>query len=114
MSRPASSPNLHRSPILLQVKEPTVSLCLLRDAVDFDAIDGLPVHALFAVISPTVPMHLRILAELSYLLQDEPLRRLLQERATAERLRERIHTLEREAREKAAAKARSSSPRVEP
>src|SRR5437879_1450840 len=103
-----------RSPILLQVKEPTVSLCLLRDAVDFDAIDGLPVHALFAVISPTVPMHLRILAELSYLLQDEPLRRLLQERATAERLRERIHTLEREAREKAAAKARSSSPRVEP
>src|SRR5207247_9667103 len=57
-----------RNPILLQVQEPTVSLCLLREPVDFGAIAGLPVHALFTVITPPVPPPLRILAELSLLL----------------------------------------------
>jgi PTS system nitrogen regulatory IIA component len=84
-----------RNPILLQVKEPTVSLCLLRQSVDFGAIDGQPVHALFTVISPTVPTHLRILAALSLLLHDEELRRLLQDRAPAASIFERIHALER-------------------
>jgi len=92
-----------RNPILLQVKEPSVSLCLLRDAVEYYAIDGLPVHALFVVISPTVPMHLRILAELSLVLHDEELLRLLRERATSEQLFMRIRTVEREARRNAAA-----------
>ncbi len=83
-----------RNPILLQVNEPTVSLCLLRDPVDFGAIDGLPVHALFTVISPTVPVHLRILAELSLLVHDEDLRQLLKQRAPAARLFERIRAIE--------------------
>ena len=80
--------------ILLQVEEPAVSLCLLREPVDFGAIDGVSVHALFTVISPTVPIHLRILAALSLLLHDEELRRLLQERAPAEKLFARIRALE--------------------
>ena len=83
-----------RNPILLQVDEPIVSLCLLREPVDFGAIDGRPVHALFTVISPTVPMHLRILAELSYLLHDPELRARLDRRASAAALMERIRTLE--------------------
>lgn len=87
-----------RNPILLQVKEPTVSLCLLRQSVDFGAIDGQPVHALFTVISPTVPTHLRILAALSLLLHDPALRRLLQQRAPAARLFERLQGLERSGR----------------
>ena len=91
-----------RNPILLQVKEPTVSLCLLRQSVDFGAIDGQPVHALFTVISPTVPTHLRILASLSLLLHDEELRRLLQQRAAAAKLFERIQALERDPRAGAA------------
>src|SRR5207247_6599604 len=56
-----------RNPILLQVQQPLVSLCLLARPVDFDAIDGEPVHVLFTVISPTVSVHLRMLAELSLL-----------------------------------------------
>ena len=90
-----------RNPILLQVDEPTVSLCLLREPVDFGAIDDLPVHALFTVISPTVPTHLRILAELSYLLHDERLLELLRQRALAARLLERIREVEASARSKA-------------
>jgi PTS system nitrogen regulatory IIA component len=83
-----------RNPILLQVSEPRVTLCLLRDPVDFDAIDQEPVHALFTVVSSTVPAHLRTLARLGYALRDETLRKLLRERAGATDLLERIRHLE--------------------
>src|SRR5574341_1968207 len=69
-----------RNPILLHVTAPFVNLCLLRDPVDFDAVDGKPVHALFTVVSANVPGHLRILGQLGFVLHDEGLRRLLVDR----------------------------------
>lgn len=95
-----------RNPILLQVAEPTVSLCFLRHAVEFGAIDDRPVHTIFTVVSPTVPAHLRILAELSYLLHDAELRDLLQRRAPAPRLLERMRALEEQSRHRASAPKR--------
>jgi PTS system nitrogen regulatory IIA component len=83
-----------RNPILLQVADPQVTLCLLRHAVDFDAIDGLPVFALFTAVSPTVPTHLRTLARLSLVLRDLGLRRLLEQRAAAEVLLRQIREVE--------------------
>lgn len=83
-----------RNPIVLHVSEPLVSLCLLARPLDFGALDGKPVHALFTVISPTVPMHLRILAELSFLLQHEELLRLLRTRAPAPKVLEQVRALE--------------------
>jgi PTS system nitrogen regulatory IIA component len=91
-----------RNPILLHVKRPFVSLFLLDRPVDFEAIDGKPVHALFVVVAPSVPVHLRVLAHLGQALRDPTLRRLLAERASAERLVARVQELERpelEARE---------------
>src|SRR6266571_2922069 len=44
-----------RNPILLHVAAPFVTLCLLRHPVEFGALDGKPVHALFTVISTNVP-----------------------------------------------------------
>ncbi len=73
-----------RSPILLHVERPFVTLCLLRAPVDFEAVDGKPVHALFTVISPSIPVHLRILAQLGLTLRGEALRRVLRERGPAE------------------------------
>jgi PTS system nitrogen regulatory IIA component len=84
-----------RNPILLHVKRPFVSLFLLDRAVDFDAIDGKPVHALFVVVAPSVPVHLRALAHLGHVLRDAMLRRLLAERATDDRIMARIRELER-------------------
>jgi PTS system nitrogen regulatory IIA component len=84
-----------RNPILLHVEEPLVSLALLAHPVDFGAADGQLVHALFTVISPTVPIHLRILAQLSLLLRDEPLRRLLERNAPGPELMVHIGELER-------------------
>lgn len=83
-----------RNPILLHVERPFVSLCLLRTPVEFGAIDGKPVHALFLVVSPTVPSHLRVLAQLAFVLRDSELRQLLQERAPTDLILHRIHEVE--------------------
>jgi len=84
-----------RNPILLHVAEPLVSLCLLRHAVDFGAVDAKPVHALFVLVSPSVPAHLRILAHLGFVLRDAELRRLLRTRASTEAIMARIAAVEK-------------------
>src|SRR5215207_4281877 len=83
-----------RNPIVLHVQQPFVSLFLLQHAIDFAAIDGEPVHALFVVVSPNIPAHLRILAQLGYALRDDDLRRLLRQRAPADEIMARIRALE--------------------
>jgi PTS system nitrogen regulatory IIA component len=83
-----------RNPILLRVNAPFVALCLLRHPVEFGAVDGKPVHALFTVISPSVPAHLRILAQLGFALRDPELRRLLTERRPALEILTRIQALD--------------------
>jgi nitrogen PTS system EIIA component len=88
-----------RNPILLHVQRPFVSLFLLDRPVEFDAIDGKPVHALFVVVAPSIPVHLRVLAHLGHSLRDPSLRRLLAERAPADRIVSRIRELEQPDRE---------------
>jgi PTS system nitrogen regulatory IIA component len=84
-----------RNPILLHVTRPFVSLFLLDHPVDFEAIDGKPVHALFVVVAPSVPVHLQVLAHLGHALRDPALRGLLAERAPADRILGRVRELER-------------------
>jgi PTS system nitrogen regulatory IIA component len=83
-----------RNPIVLHVDQPFVTLGLLRHPVEFDAIDGKPVHAIFMVVSPTVPVHLRILGQLGFILRDEELRHLLRTRAAPDRILGHIEMLE--------------------
>ena len=83
-----------RSPIVLDVAAPpTMLLCFLRQPVDFGAIDGRPVWALFLLLSPTVPDHLRMLSQLSYALHDTPVRSLLERRAPLDALLARLAEL---------------------
>jgi PTS system nitrogen regulatory IIA component len=83
-----------RNPILLHVDQPFVSLCLLRKPVEFGAIDGKPVHALFLVVSPSVPAHLKILAQLGFILRDQEMRDLLAQRAPTAEILARVRDLE--------------------
>ncbi|HJQ65485.1 MAG TPA: PTS sugar transporter subunit IIA [Gemmatimonadales bacterium] len=85
-----------RNPILLHVDAPFVTLCLLRHPVEFDAVDGKPVHALFTLISPSVPVHLRMLAQMGFVLRDKELRLLLAGRATVPELLARVRGLEQQ------------------
>jgi PTS system nitrogen regulatory IIA component len=96
-----------RNPIVLHVERPLVALCLLAHPVDFDAIDGRPVHSLFVVVTPDVPTHLRVLAQLGFTLRDETLRALLRDRGPSDAILERFATLDttQDARSAAATEA---------
>lgn len=59
-----------RNPIVLHVTKPMVTLCFLEKPVDFGALDGRPVHALFTLISPTVKAHLHLLSRIAFALRD--------------------------------------------
>lgn len=83
-----------RNPIVLHVEQPLVTLCMLRHPVDFDAPDGLPVHALFVLISPSVPAHLQTLSRLGLVLRDAGLRKLLKDRAEADTILASVRQLE--------------------
>ena len=59
-----------RNPIVLQVPKPAITLCFLAKPVEFDALDGKPVHALFTLVTAAVPTHLHLLARIAYGLRD--------------------------------------------
>jgi PTS system nitrogen regulatory IIA component len=61
-----------RNPITLHVSRPLVALCFLENAIDFQAIDGRPVHTLFTIVSPTIKAHLSLLSRLAYGLRLTP------------------------------------------
>jgi nitrogen PTS system EIIA component len=60
-----------RNPVVLHVSQPVISLCFLEKPVEYGALDGKPVHALFGIISPTLRAHLHLLSRLSFALRDE-------------------------------------------
>jgi PTS system nitrogen regulatory IIA component len=66
-----------RNPIVQHVPRAMITLCFLARPVEFDAVDGKPVGALFSLISPTVRAHLRLLSRLSFALHDDGFRRVI-------------------------------------
>ncbi|MCY2953852.1 MAG: PTS sugar transporter subunit IIA [Planctomycetota bacterium] len=75
-----------RSPLILNVKRPSVTLAFLRQPVDFGALDGKRVGVLFTIISTTIRLHLCLLSHLMYTLQDVGFARLLHRRGSAEEI----------------------------
>jgi len=59
-----------RNPLVLRVAEPQIALGFLQAPVDFQALDGQPVFAMFSIITPTVRIHLHFLSRLAFALQD--------------------------------------------
>jgi len=59
-----------RNPVVLRVGRPAVAVSYLAAPVDFDALDGHPVHTLFTLVTPSVRIHLHLLATLAAALQD--------------------------------------------
>lgn len=90
-----------RNPIVLHVPRPMVSLCFLDRPIEFGALDGKPVHTLFAIVSPTTSAHLHILSKLSYALRQTEFAEVMAGQGAREeivRAAERIdHTVPRRA-----------------
>jgi PTS system nitrogen regulatory IIA component len=77
-----------RNPVVLHVAHPSITLCFLETAVDFDALDGQPVHTMFMLVSRTIRSHLYLLSRISAALHDRDLKRAVLERAPAEKILE--------------------------
>lgn len=73
-----------RNPIVMHVPRPMVSLCFLERPVEFGALDGRPVYALFTLISPSVRAHLHLLSRLAFLLRDDGFKSAISRQAMRE------------------------------
>jgi nitrogen PTS system EIIA component len=73
-----------RNPVVLHVPKAMISLCLLATPIEFGAMDGKPVHALFSLISPTVRTHLHLLSRLAFALHDTGFKKAVAHRGTPE------------------------------
>jgi PTS system nitrogen regulatory IIA component len=75
-----------RNPLVLQVVEATVTLCFLKNPIDFKAIDGKPVSILFTIVSPTVRAHLHLISRIAFVLKDPDFLKVLENRAKPEEI----------------------------
>ena len=75
-----------RNPMVLHVPRPMITLCFLDPPVDFDALDGKPVYALFSLISASPRLHLHLLSRLAFALHDPKLKEVIAKRGTKEEI----------------------------
>ena len=85
-----------RNPIVLPVDEVVIALGFLEHPVDFGALDGKPVYALFLLVSPTIRMHLRSLSRLAFMLSREEVKATLSRQAPRDEILAAIRQVEQE------------------
>lgn len=75
-----------RVPLVSGTENERIYVCYLDRGVNFDAMDGMPVHVLFLILSSGSESHLGILSGLSYLLQQQPFRDALRSKPDTDEL----------------------------
>jgi PTS system nitrogen regulatory IIA component len=70
-----------RNPVVLNISRPAVAVCFLKRPIDFGALDGLPVHTIFLLVTPTIRAHLQLLSRLAFVLRDAEVKAALARRA---------------------------------
>ncbi|MDX9788236.1 MAG: PTS sugar transporter subunit IIA [Desulfobacterales bacterium] len=83
-----------RSPIAAIEHKSMIATCFLKTPVDFNAVDGKPVFALFVLISQTVQQHLHLLSRLSFCIRNDAFISFLKTRPAPEALFPKITELE--------------------
>lgn len=80
------------------VREPGLASMIVRDGVDYDALDDEPVHMIFLIAAPNTKdnIHLDVLGRLSMLLMDEKFREDLMQASSVEEYLDCIDKAERE------------------
>ncbi|MGE4342988.1 MAG: PTS sugar transporter subunit IIA [Geoalkalibacter sp.] len=87
-----------RSPGLLSVVRPTVTLCFLEQAIDYHALDGQAVNILLIILSPNLRSHLHLLSRLGFVLQFPAIQAVLQDQDSRERIFAALASAERKIR----------------
>lgn len=98
-----------RNPITLHIPRPLVALCFLEHPIDFQALDGQPVHTLFTIVSPTIKAHLNLLSKLSYGLRSSEFAEAVARIDSRERILEAAANLDERLVKEAANKERKPS-----
>ena len=83
-----------RNPIVLHIDQPVITMCFLKSPIDFNALDRKPVSILFIVLSPSIKMHLALLARLAFCLRDPKLQDYLHRKASREEVMADFFVLE--------------------
>ncbi len=85
-----------RDPERLAMTTASIAACYLETPVDFNALDGQPVHLLFVLLSPSVRTHLQLLSRLSFCLRDKAFVAFLHSSPEADALRAKLEAMEKE------------------
>jgi len=83
-----------RRPIMLDSERPLMTAAFLGKPVDFNAVDGQPVSAIFMLVTSTIRIHLHLLARLGNALNDSEFLRLIQAQSDKETMLTRLRELE--------------------
>ena len=83
-----------RHPLVFRSGGPVVTLSFLATPLEFGAPDGQPVFALFTMISPTIRMHLQLLARLAATLHDGGFKAAIAARAPAREIMREVDRIE--------------------
>ena len=83
-----------RNPIVLDVDRPLVTISFLKSPIDFEAIDNVPVHTLFMVVTPATRIHLHLISRLAFALHDPSFKALLEQRAQPDDLLAAVRRIE--------------------
>jgi nitrogen PTS system EIIA component len=92
-----------RNPIVLRIAKPEVAVCYLDRPMDFEALDGKPVHTLVTLVTPSTRTHLHLLAMVAAALRDPVVLAKLQARADVDELVPEIARVEAELGKRAGA-----------
>jgi nitrogen PTS system EIIA component len=84
-----------RNPVVMHVQRPIVTLCFLERPIDFDALDGSPVHTLFTLLSPTVRAHLHTLGRISFSLQQPAFSEVIRRQGSRDEIIEACEAIDR-------------------
>lgn len=79
-----------RHPVDWGLGEPAVGIFFLETPLDFNAIDGQPVYVLFVILCATVKGHLKMLSQVSHLVNNPDLRAFLESQPNRSDLLEKI------------------------
>ncbi len=84
-----------RSPLVFPGTSGVMAVCFLEAPVAFCALDGLPIHTIFALLSPTIRGHLQLLSRLSRALHDSRFKAVVLRRTRCEEIVAEAQRLDR-------------------
>ncbi len=73
-----------RNPIITDIEHESISICMLKNEVDFKSIDDKLVHTLLIILSANPRRHLEILSKISFLCRQSEFIKLLKNHSTEE------------------------------